>query len=218
VTAEGARLGRRERSKQDKRRRIIEAATALFTERGYSAVTTQEIADAADIGAGTLFRYVDSKAELLILVMNERLRLGTDQGLALAAAGSSPTEAILALVEPLTHASLGHPENTVVYQRETLFGTEGPHRARAVADVAAIEGSIRRILEMYAAGRPTRPGVDLSEAAHAVYATMYMDLVRVGVGRAQMADLPARLRRSVDVLVHGLIDLPTANEPDPTAD
>lgn len=200
--------GRRERSKADKRRRIVAAAATLFAEKGFSGVTTQEIAEAADVGTGTVFRYVSSKAELLMLVMNDELVRGATEGLDLAAHGASPTDAILAVLTPLARAGFGHPENAVVYQRETLFGADGPHRAEAVEHVARLEGAIEEILRLYAASRPTRTDVDLADVAHAVYSTMYVDIVRVGVGRAPADALATRLRRSVDLLVHGLLDAP----------
>ncbi len=59
-------LGRRERNKLDKRRRIVAAATALFQEKGFEDTTTAEIAKAAGIGAGTLYLYVESKEDLLV--------------------------------------------------------------------------------------------------------------------------------------------------------
>ncbi|WP_419923005.1 TetR/AcrR family transcriptional regulator [Candidatus Poriferisodalis sp.] len=61
-----ADLGKRERNKIDKRRRIVAAATALFQEKGFEHTTTAEIAAAAGIGAGTLYLYVESKEELLV--------------------------------------------------------------------------------------------------------------------------------------------------------
>ena len=63
-------VGRRERNKQQKLDRITAAARELFAERGVDEVTTQEIADKADIGAGTLFLYAKTKGELLLLVQN----------------------------------------------------------------------------------------------------------------------------------------------------
>ncbi len=67
-------VGRRERNKAEKQDRIFAAAANLFEERGFDAVTTAEIAEAADVGAGTLFRYAATKGELLLMVLNERLR------------------------------------------------------------------------------------------------------------------------------------------------
>ncbi|WP_419853696.1 TetR/AcrR family transcriptional regulator [Candidatus Poriferisodalis sp.] len=59
-------LGKRERNKLDKRRRIVAAATELFQEKGFDDTTTAEIASAAGIGAGTLYLYVESKEDLLV--------------------------------------------------------------------------------------------------------------------------------------------------------
>jgi len=47
------------------REAIFAAAQALFTERGFDAVTVAEIADAANISVKTLFTYIGAKEELL---------------------------------------------------------------------------------------------------------------------------------------------------------
>lgn len=67
-------MGRRERSKVEKRARIIGAARALFAQQGFSETTTQQIAAAADIGTGTLFLYVKSKEDLLALVFKDEMQ------------------------------------------------------------------------------------------------------------------------------------------------
>ena len=73
-------VGRRERNKQQKLDRITAAARELFAERGVDEVTTQEIADKADIGAGTLFLYAKTKGELLLLVQNSTYADALAQG------------------------------------------------------------------------------------------------------------------------------------------
>lgn len=65
---ETAELGRRELNKLSKQRRILKAATELFTELGYEGTTTAGVADRAGIGTGTLYLYVGSKEELLVEV------------------------------------------------------------------------------------------------------------------------------------------------------
>ena len=44
--------------------RIIEAAKALFEEKGFAAATTKEIADLAQVSEVTLFRHFESKRKL----------------------------------------------------------------------------------------------------------------------------------------------------------
>jgi AcrR family transcriptional regulator len=48
-----------------RRTQIIEAAFRVLTERGYEGTSIAEIAQAAGIGQGTVYRYVNSKRELL---------------------------------------------------------------------------------------------------------------------------------------------------------
>ncbi len=43
------------------REKIFRAALALFTERGFHAVTVEDITEAADVGKGTFFNYFPSK-------------------------------------------------------------------------------------------------------------------------------------------------------------
>lgn len=50
------------------RKRIYEAATKLFAENGYQAVTLSDIAKAADVSTGTLYRYFPSKGDFLVYI------------------------------------------------------------------------------------------------------------------------------------------------------
>jgi len=58
--------------RQDRARRsylaLIEAATALFGERGYDAVGTPEISQGAGVSVGTFYRYFDDKHEIYLEV------------------------------------------------------------------------------------------------------------------------------------------------------
>jgi len=71
----------------EKRPLILKAATEVFSERGFAAVTVAEIADRAGIGKGTVYEYFSSKDELLFAVfewMNEgiadRIRALVEEG------------------------------------------------------------------------------------------------------------------------------------------
>ena len=64
-TSQQAQESLRERKKRMTREAIFAVAQALFTERGFDAVTVAEIADAANISVKTLFTYIGAKEELL---------------------------------------------------------------------------------------------------------------------------------------------------------
>lgn len=61
--------GRRE----DKRRRIIDAAVDVFAEKGFFGAKVSEIADAAGVADGTIYLYFKSKDDLLISLFEEKM-------------------------------------------------------------------------------------------------------------------------------------------------
>src|SRR3981081_4753217 len=56
------------------RERILSAARRLFDERGAGCVSMDEIAEAAGVGKGPLFRRFGSRASLAAAVLSERER------------------------------------------------------------------------------------------------------------------------------------------------
>ncbi|MCY9783355.1 TetR family transcriptional regulator [Nocardiopsis sp. EMB25] len=55
----------RERKQRRTREAIIEAAHALFAERGFDRVTVNDIAERAEVGRATFFRYFGDKQEVI---------------------------------------------------------------------------------------------------------------------------------------------------------
>ena len=49
-----------------KRERILKVAKELFYEKGFRNVTTDDIAKKASVGKGTIYRYFDSKEDILM--------------------------------------------------------------------------------------------------------------------------------------------------------
>jgi AcrR family transcriptional regulator len=115
-------IGRRERAKQDKRERIVAAARELFGRHGVGAVTTQQIADRADVAIGTLYLYASTKAELLIMVQNAKFAAAIDEGLAASSAVGTEggLEGVVALVRPVVACVREHLENGRIYLQELV--------------------------------------------------------------------------------------------------
>jgi AcrR family transcriptional regulator len=140
-------VGRRERNKQDKLDRITAAASELFAVHGVDEVTTQQVADKADIGTGTLFLYAKTKGELLLLVQNAHYAEALERGRADAEAIRGVLDAVIALVRPIVECNRAQIDNGRTYLREMVFGDpDEPRHGEALAIVAQTEEAIAALL------------------------------------------------------------------------
>ncbi|MFJ6155859.1 TetR/AcrR family transcriptional regulator [Pseudarthrobacter sp. NPDC092184] len=140
-------LGRRERNKQEKLDRITAAASELFAEHGIDDVTTQQIADKADIGTGTLFLYAKTKGELLLLVQNAHYAEALERGRAAAEAVPDALGAVMAILQPIVECNRVQVENGRTYLREMVFGDPAePRHSEALHIVAQTEEAIAAVL------------------------------------------------------------------------
>ncbi len=60
-----------------RRNQILDAAAAVFAEKGFHRATTKDIAGEAGIAEGTIYNYFDSKDDLLIGIMTRLAELDT---------------------------------------------------------------------------------------------------------------------------------------------
>lgn len=200
-------LGRRERSTAEKRQRILDAATALFEERGFDAVTTQEISARADIAVGTLFRYAATKNDLLLLVYNEKLRQALERGAERGRRAGDLLEAIMEMILPMVElASAIHTQDSWAYQRELLFGApDGVHRAEGLALIAGLQEAIAARLaeEAQERGLPVCANA-VRLAASTVFAATHLVISRSSTGAHCGHDPKVDLRDQVRQIVLGL--------------
>ncbi|KQQ85127.1 TetR/AcrR family transcriptional regulator [Arthrobacter sp. Leaf137] len=166
-------LGRRERNKQEKLDRITAAATELFAEYGVDDVTTQQIADKADIGTGTLFLYARNKGELLLLVQNTHYAEALERGRAEADTIPDVLDAVMTIVREIVECNRVQVDNGRFYLREMVFGdpTE-PHHGQALSIVARTEEAIAAVL-----GRPGRMSAgNAATTARIVSSVMFVSM------------------------------------------
>lgn len=198
MTITAAPTGRRERNKQAKLDRIVAAASELFTEHGVDDVTTQQIADAADIGTGTLFLYAKTKGELLLLVQNARYADALERGQAGARDVTDPVDAVVEIVRPIVECNRAQVDNGRTYLREMVFGDpEEPRHAEALAIVAQTEAAIADIIRDHRGGSQE----DASALARVVSAVMFLSMA-AGANTAESTDgIVADIRRQLSTVL-----------------
>jgi AcrR family transcriptional regulator len=191
-------LGRRERNKQHKLDRITAAARELFAERGVDEVTTQEIADKADIGAGTLFLYVKTKGELLLLVQNSTYAEALDRGRSAAENITDTLNAVMAIVRPVVECNRKQIDNGRTYLREIVFGDPAePHHRDALALTLQTEEAIAVILQRD--GHSTAQ--QAAARAHIVSAIMFVSMAATINAASSVDDVVQEIRDQVRVLL-----------------
>lgn len=190
-------LGRRDRNKAAKRAAIANAAAELFAEHGYAGTTTQQVALAADVAEGTLFRYASSKPELLLMVINDYLRpMVAEMPLAIDV---TVEDQVLGLLDPIIELADSQPENAAPFLREVLFGDDGPERRASLGLVDQVVGRIATVLRPY---EDRLEGMELMEASRWLFSALVSELLQDVVGRGT-PDRQAALRARVRVLLRG---------------
>jgi len=64
---------RKERERESRKAEILEAAKSVFFTRGFQAATMDQVAKAAELSKGTLYRYFSCKEELYVTILLEGL-------------------------------------------------------------------------------------------------------------------------------------------------
>lgn len=191
-------VGRRERNKQAKLERITAAARELFAEHGVDEVTTQQIAEKADIGTGTLFLYAKTKGELLLLVQNSGYVDALEAGRAAAQSIPDALEAVMAIIRPIVECNRIQVDNGRTYLRELVFGDlEEPHHRDALALTVETEEAIASVLR-----RDDRVGSDdAATLARVVSATMFIGMASPANVASTVDDILQEISDQVRVLV-----------------
>lgn len=191
-------LGRRERNKQEKLDRITAAARELFTQYGVDEVTTQQVAEKADVGSGTLFLYAKTKAELLLLVHNAKYAQALDAGVEAAAAEITVLDAVMAIIRPIIECNRVQIENGRTYLREIVFGDPAePHHAEALSLTMRTEEAIAGVL-----GRDGQLlARDPAKLARIVSATMFVSMASSATIDMTDAQVGDEIRDQISVLL-----------------
>lgn len=199
-----AALGRREQNKLEKRGRIIAAARALFTHKGFDATTSQEIADAAGVAGGTVFTYARTKEDLLLLVFHDEMMEVVERGF--VAARTSPT---------LLDQVIVFFETMVIYHERDLplahalmrqLGYVGGDDQRALVQelMTRVLGRLAQLVEAAKAREEVGAASPLLPSARSLFAIYYYHLGGLLSGFLDRAQFDRNLRTDLELLLRGL--------------
>lgn len=166
---------RRERGKADKMRRILAAGDKLFSRQGFDRTTVQQIADEADIGAGTLFLYVSDKSELLLKLFHSAIELELKQAVKRLKAGKKFVATVKRFLIDLLAPYERDRELSRVFFREFLFH-KGQVRTALDQQAAEILQALAEIIQAAQAKGQVDARVDASVGALQIYAIFHATL------------------------------------------
>jgi AcrR family transcriptional regulator len=88
----------RQRRKEARPQELLDAALALFVEKGFAATRSDEVAVRAGVSKGTLYLYYPSKEELLKAVIQQNLGQVITEGAGIVEQFEGPTADLLAML------------------------------------------------------------------------------------------------------------------------
>jgi AcrR family transcriptional regulator len=202
--------GLRERQKAGRRRDILDAAAMLFKRDGFTAASIEQIAERAELSAGTVYNYFPSKGDLLLaLVALDGQEVRAAGAALVAQPPADPVKAVCRLLEIYVDHSLVHLDKRLWRQMianalsfaDTALGAGYQELDRLLAEqVSDLCRALQRDLRI-----PRR--VDCDDAGQVLFFvcnSLFMDFV------ADEAMPPARMKermlRQVRLLFDGLLD------------
>jgi AcrR family transcriptional regulator len=170
----------------DARRRLEEAAFALYAEHGFEQTTVAEIAERAGLTERTFFRYFADKREVLFsgaTVLHDALVSAVEEApasLASLDAAAAAIEAIAALI----------PNRTFARERQGIIAANPDLQERELIKMASLSTALATALRGRGIGEPS--ATLAAEIAIAVFRNAFERWVEPGGQR----DLPDLVRES----------------------
>ena len=188
----------RERNKARARAEIADVALRLFSERGFEAVTVDEIVSAAGVSRRTFFRYFETKEEALLAdypEVNARLREALD-----GAGPGASMEAVRAGLHAMADWYIERSD-AVLARSKVIRDTSATLAARNLEFVTQWEPGVAQAL----AGQIGADAGDLlPRTGAAVIIGAYRAALTQWIRSSCAEDLHALIDRALDLIEHGL--------------
>lgn len=178
IAESGAQERQERRDAAANRKLLLQTAETLFAARGVSAVSMADIAQAAGVGKGTLYRRFANKGELCLALMDVQLAEFQEAMLArmrqMAAAGESNMALLDMFLDALVHFTAVHQPLLCEVQREGQFGNSAHFSLPHFWQHMTVSGLLQAAVQ---AGEIS-PTLDIAYIADALLAPLKIDLFR----------------------------------------
>ena len=199
-------LSRREREKLAHRLEIMDAATHVFSRKGYHNATLDEIAQEAEFSKGALYLYFSSKEDLLFSIMCEKLEVLKLTIPAIFSSGSSFKEELTNLFLSLADTSFTEADffSLVISQKTACFHALSEEKAaECIAQHAEFDDMIIERIKKAIENKELR---DIDP--HAIYGVIHGASENMMYSRwnAETAEeLKKRVYLFIDILCGGIV-------------
>jgi AcrR family transcriptional regulator len=199
--------GRRARKKLERKRRIFDAALALFLEKGYEATTVEEIAERADVGKGTVFNYFPHKRAFLSALAEEWLSQITAQLGPMESWKGSSRDQLKRVCRLTAEFSAEHRElaRLVIFEamREVHAGMR-EERPPDNAPLFSIESVAHDVIVRGQAAGEVRANLDTGVVASLIGAAVFDTLIRWLVRGGSVKRMQDSIEAKLDIIFAGL--------------
>lgn len=191
------------------RQRLLDAAARVFSACGYSRATTKEIAKAAGVAEGTIYRHFADKQELFLAVFSEH-NAANFQGL-LELPELAGTGTVRENLQRLVRA-IEDVESNLAPLQAAMSSDAELASALFTAQDATVEGMpalaplmpLARYLEAEQVLGRVREDVDPVDAAFALFSIPFASVTASRMARAAGVPASIDIMSAVDVVLRGL--------------
>lgn len=197
--------GRRELNKEDKLRRIKEAARKLFVANGYDETSTRQIATRAGVALGTLFLYAANKRDLLFLAVNDELEDAALRAAAVVRRDATFLDNLLTAFRLLYQSFGREPSLSRLTLREMMFYDTGHQAKRFMKTRDRMVALCVEIVRIAQAKGEIGTTHDARKVGAVIFAIYQIEVRRwLTTRKVVVEDGVAQLRQSLEIVMTGV--------------
>jgi AcrR family transcriptional regulator len=212
----------RQRRKDARPQELLDAALALFVEKGYAATRSEEVAQRAGVSKGTLYLYFPSKEELLKAVIRQTLSADIAEGARLVAAMDGTAQHLLTEVLTQWWVDVFNSPGSGVFKLVITEMRNFPDLAAFYSEEVIQPGTavIQALLQRGIDTGEFR-AVEMASTVHSIVMPLIMmclhkhSLGACGFAEPMMADPEHFIRQHLALLFQGLRGNPGPHAPAP---